>query len=128
LQGNIPLAWFDAVKDIRQQLDCLVYEGFISTTPRHWLKHLPRYLKAINLRLDKIERSVAADKQRQGEVQKHWDRVYAQIGDEPYQPLSPQWETYRWMVEELRVSLFAQELGTSLSVSAKKLDQQAALL
>lgn len=123
LQGNIPLAWFDAVKDIRQQLDCLVYEGFISTTPRHWLKHLPRYLKAINLRLDKLERSVAADKQRQGEVQKHWDRVYAQIGDEPYQTLDPQWETYRWMVEELRVSLFAQELGTSLPVSGKKLEK-----
>ncbi|MGM0680163.1 MAG: ATP-dependent RNA helicase HrpA [Pseudomonadota bacterium] len=128
LQGNIPLAWFDAVRDIRQQLDCLVYEGFISTTPRQWLKHLPRYLKAINLRLDKLERSPAADKQRQGEIQKHWNRVYAQIGDAPQQTLSPQWETYRWMVEELRVSLFAQELGTSVSVSPGKLDQQAARL
>ncbi|MFP4611592.1 MAG: DUF3418 domain-containing protein, partial [Thiohalophilus sp.] len=128
LQGNLPLAWFDAVKDIRQQLDCLVFEGFISSTPRHWLKQLPRYLQAINRRLDKLERGPAADKQRQGEVQKHWNKVYAQIGDAPQQALDAEWETYRWMVEEMRVSLFAQELGTSLSVSPKKLDQQAARL
>ncbi|MDZ7803634.1 ATP-dependent RNA helicase HrpA [Thiohalophilus sp.] len=129
LQGNIPLAWFDAIQDIRQQLECLVYEGFISHTPRHWLKQLPRYLKAINLRLDKLERgALAADKQRQGEVQKHWNRVYDQIGEAPQQKLGPEWEIYRWMVEEMRVSLFAQELGTSLPVSVKKLDQQARLL
>jgi ATP-dependent helicase HrpA len=114
LQGNIPLSWFDAVKDIKQQLECLVYEGFISATPRQWLKHLPRYLKAINLRLDKMERSLAADKQRQAEGQKHWNQIYQHIADEPQQQLSPEWELYRWMMEEMRVSLFAQELKTSM--------------
>ena len=128
LQGNLPLAWFDAVKDIRQQLGCLVYAGFISATPRRWLKHLPRYLEAINLRLEKLERALDADKKRQAEVHKHWNRVYHQIGDAPQQVLSPEWELYRWMVEEMRVSLFAQELKTSIPVSVKKLDQQAALL
>ncbi len=128
LQGKIPLTWFDAVKDIRQQLGCLVYAGFFSATPRPWLQHLPRYLQAINLRLNKIERSLAADKQRQAEVQKHWNRVYQQLGDTPAQTLGPEWQTYRWMVEEMRVSLFAQELRTSLPVSSKKLEQQAARL
>ena len=128
LQGNIPLTWFDAVKDIRQQLGCLVYEGFISATPRQWLKHMPRYIKAINLRLEKMERSLDADKKRQAEGQKHWNRIYNQIGDEPQQPLSPEWELYRWMMEEMRVSLFAQELKTSMPVSIKKLDVQSGLI
>lgn len=128
LQGNIPLTWFNAVKDIRQQLGGLIYEGFISATPRHWLKHLPRYIQAINLRLDKLERSLAADKQRQAEMQKHWDRVYTQISDEPEQVLSLEWEQYRWMMEEMRVSLFAQELKAAIPISVKKLDKQSELL
>ncbi|WP_126454417.1 ATP-dependent RNA helicase HrpA [Sulfuriflexus mobilis] len=128
LQGNIPLTWFDAVKDIKQQLGCLVYAGFISATPRQWLKHLPRYIEAINLRLDKLERSLDADKKRQAEGQKHWNRIYNQISDDPQQRLSPEWELYRWMMEEMRVSLFAQELKTSMPVSIKKLDAQSELL
>ena len=128
LQGNIPLTWFAAIKDIKQQLSCLIYEGFISATPRHWLKHLPRYLKAINLRLDKLERSPATDKARQLECQYHWDRVYNHISEQPAQQLRPQWQQYRWMVEEMRVSAFAQELRTSLAVSIKKLDAQSKLL
>ena len=128
LQGNIPLSWFDAIKDIRQQLACLVYEGFISTTPRQWLKHLPRYIEAMNLRLEKLERSPADDKKRQAEMQMHWDRIYNQISEQPQQRLSPEWELYRWMIEEMRVSLFAQTLKTSISVSVKKLDKQSELL
>jgi ATP-dependent helicase HrpA len=128
LQGNIPLIWFDAVKDIKQQLGCLVYEGFISATPRQWLKHLPRYLEAINLRLDKLERSLDVDKKRQAEIQKYWDWVYNEISEDPSLPLYPEWELYRWMVEEMRVSLFAQELKTSIPVSIKKLDKQSELL
>ena len=128
LQGNIPLTWFNAVKDIRQQLGCLIYEGFISATPRHWLKHLPRYIRAINLRLDKIERSLVSDKRRQAEMQKHWDRVYTQISSKPEQTLSQEWQQYRWMVEEMRVSLFAQELKASIPISIKKLEVQSKLL
>ena len=124
LQGNIPLAWFDAVKDIKQQMACLVYSGFISATPRQWLRHIPRYFEAINLRLDKMERSLATDKQRQVEIQPHWNKVYQHINDKPDKPLTPEWETYRWMVEEMRVSLFAQELKTSIPISIKKLDKQ----
>ncbi|MCK4742256.1 MAG: ATP-dependent RNA helicase HrpA [Sulfuriflexus sp.] len=128
MQGNMPLTWFAAVKDIKQQLGCLVYEGFISATPRQWLKHMPRYIKAVNLRLDKLERALDADKKRQAEGQKHWNRIYQHIGDEPEQMLSSEWQTYRWMMEEMRVSLFAQELKTSIPVSIKKLDTQSSLL
>jgi ATP-dependent helicase HrpA len=128
LQGNIPLAWFDAIKDIRQQLACLVYPGFISAIPRQWLRQLPRYLKAIALRLEKLQRAPAVDKQRQRELQAHWDRVFQKISENPGQALDSTWETYRWMVEEMRVSLFAQELKTFIPVSIKKLDEQYRLL
>ena len=128
LQGNMPLAWFDASKDIRQQLACLVYPGFISATSQRWLAQLPRYLKAINVRLEKLQRAPAVDKQRQRELQAHWNHVFQKIGDEPGMALGMEWETYRWMVEEMRVSLFAQELKTSMPVSIKKLDEQYRLL
>ena len=128
LQGNIPLTWFDAVKDIRQQLSCLIYEGFISATPRQWIKHLPRYIQAINIRLDKMERMPGADKQRQQDIQKYWNMIYDRISEEPDQWLEPEWETCRWMVEEMRVSLFAQELKTAMPVSIKKLDAQCKML
>jgi len=128
LQGNIPLTWFSAVKDIKQQLECLVYEGFISATPRHWLRHLSRYIEAINLRLEKLQRSLDADKKRQSEMQKHWDKIYKQISDKSQSSLSSEWEMYRWMIEEMRVSLFAQELKTSVPVSIKKLDKQSTQL
>ena len=75
-----------------------------------------------------MERSLDADKKRQAEGQKHWNRIYNQISDEPQQQLSPEWELYRWMMEEMRVSLFAQELKTSMPVSIKKLDRQSELL
>ena len=128
LQGNIPLAWFHTVKDIREQLECLIYEGFISSTPRHWLTHLPRYLQAINMRLDKLERSVTTDKQRQAELQKHWNKVYTKISNAPQQTLEQEWQLYRWMTEEMRVSLFAQELKASIPISVQKLDKQSRLL
>jgi len=123
LQGTMPLAWFDAVRDIRQQLSCLIFPGFISVTPRQWLQQMPRFLKAVSVRLEKLQRTPAVDKQRQRELQPHWDRVHHKIGVQPGVTLDPLWERYRWSVEEMRVSLFAQELKTSIPVSIKKLGE-----
>ena len=80
------------------------------------------------MRLEKLQRAPAVDKQRQRELQPHWDRVYQKMGEQPGAALDAQWELYRWMVEEMRVSLFAQELKTSIPVSLKKLDEQYRLL
>lgn len=122
LSGNLPLAWLHSIGAIREQLTHLVYHGFITQTPPEWLVHLPRYLKAIRLRLAKLQENPGRDKQRQAEIDPLWEacrqRPEAQHqGGENNSAL----ETYRWMLEEYRVSLFAQELGTAQPVSAKRL-------
>lgn len=123
IKKNTTLAWFEALSDINRQLNCLVHKGFVSETTKSWLKHIPRYLKAINMRLDKLERSPAVDKQRQSEIQGHWDRMNKKLTTNSGS-LDDAWLTYRWMIEEMRVSLFAQELKTAIPVSKKKLDRQ----
>lgn len=125
LSGNLPLAWLNSISDMREQLAHLVYHGFISQTPPPWLVHLPRYLKAMGLRLSKLRENPGRDKQRQAEIAPLWltcrQKLEAQYQrGEPH----PALETYRWMLEEYRVSLFAQELGTAHPVSPKRLAAQ----
>ncbi|HYH42002.1 MAG TPA: ATP-dependent RNA helicase HrpA [Burkholderiales bacterium] len=110
--------------DIRAQLARLVYKGFVSATPWDKLAQLPRYLKAMQLRLEKYGASAERD-------QKHTDSI-AQITkrlDERIDKFrkagtsDPRLEEFRWHLEELRVSLFAQELKTPYPVSYKRLDK-----
>jgi ATP-dependent helicase HrpA len=94
--------------------------GFIVTTSAAQLAHYPRYLKAIELRLDKVRNDAARDAARMDEIaslQLPWQRaVAARKGVE-----DPHLVEFRWMLEELRVSLFAQELKTPMPVSVKRL-------
>jgi ATP-dependent helicase HrpA len=112
----------EATADALQQLQRLVPKRFLSTTPWTRLQHLPRYLKAIVLRLDKLRADPARDSARLAELrpqeQRYWRLVAERKGavDEPM-------EDYRWLLEELRVSFFAQELRTPQPVSAKRLDK-----
>lgn len=117
--GAGPHVGTTALADIDGQLRHLCYPGFLSATPHRWLVHLPRYLKAIRLRLDKLGREPTRDQRRQEEVAPLWEaylrrRAQTQWEDERLQD-------YRWLLEELRVSLFAQELGTLRPVSVKRL-------
>jgi len=86
------------------------------------LQHYPRYLKAITLRLDKWRADPARDAQRLAELrpleQRHTRRVAEQKG-----VADARLDEYRWLLEELRVSFFAQELRTPQPVSAKRLDK-----
>jgi ATP-dependent helicase HrpA len=113
----------EAIKDISEQLGCLVYEDFIIETPRRWIEHLPRYLKAIEIRLDKLQNSPNKDHKVRSEVSEFWDRykTYCQ-GQEDGTENDERWIEYRWMVEEFRVSQFAQTLKTSMPISGKRLD------
>ena len=120
LSGNIPLAAMHAVKDIREQLGYLVYQGFVHHTPDETLQRLPIYFRAIGSRLDKLKTDPAKDRQRQMEVQPHWQRYLYNI----QRADQPAMQHYRWMIEEFRVSVFAQEIGTAYPVSAKRLDKQ----
>jgi len=124
LAGDLPLSWTEAVADIQEQLGRLVYPGFISATPEPWRTHLSRYLKAIELRLDKLRYAPDKDRQRMSVLApllQNYKTAVAEL-ERQQKPLSVELQQFRWLLEELRVSLFAQELKTAQPVSAKRLD------
>jgi ATP-dependent helicase HrpA len=124
-KGKIDLAQAVALNDIKQQLGNLVYPGFVRETPGLWLKELPRFLKAIELRLEKLPAQVQKDRVWSGELSGYWAQ-YATRLDKHRQEgkRDPQLELYRWWLEEYRVSLFGQQLGTKVPVSDKRLGKQ----
>jgi len=126
LKGNLSPAWLHAVPDIREQLVHLIYPRFIRQTPEEWLREYPRYLKAVNLRLEKLGSGGAArDRAATLEIKPLWD-AYLERREKHRQQgiVDAELEQYRWMLEELRVSLFAQTLGTKMPVSVKRLHRQ----
>ena len=92
-------------------------------TPSEWLAHLPRYLSAAQARLRKLdEGKVDRDQTLSAQLASRLDPYRRFAADA--KPGNDELTTYRWMREEWRVSLFAQELGTSIPVSDKRLDKQ----
>jgi ATP-dependent helicase HrpA len=112
----------EAVADAAQQLQRLVPKRFLAATPWPRLQHLPRYLKAIVLRLDKLRADPARDAARLAELkpqeQRYWRLVAERKG-----VLDERLEDFRWLLEELRVSFVAQELRTPQPVSTRRLDK-----
>ena len=112
----------DAVADATQQLQRLCGKRFLAETPWPQLQHLPRYLKAITLRLDKLRADPARDAQKMAEhkplEQRYWRLVAERKGQ-----LDVRMQEFRWLLEELRVSFFAQELRTPQPVSVKRLEK-----
>ena len=124
-KGKIDLAQAMALNDIKLQLGNLVYPGFVRETPAQWLKELPRYLKAIEQRLDKIGSQVQRDRVWSGELAGYWQQYQARLGKHSQEgKRDTHLLLYRWLLEEYRVSLFAQQLGTKLPVSDKRLSKQ----
>ena len=119
---NPPLHWLDSLKDMQQQLQQLMPPGFLLNTPREWLEHFPRFLKAMSKRIDKINENPARERLQRLEIialVDAWSQRHRQLQQKHLR--SAQLDHYRWLIEEYRVSLFAQELKTSLPVSAKRL-------
>ncbi|MEE1620876.1 ATP-dependent RNA helicase HrpA [Zafaria sp. J156] len=115
-------ALINAFMDVRTQLQQLVFPGFVARTGYAQLAHLPRYLAAIERRLDKLEASGAGrDTPAMLTVQGLEDDYDAALDALPDGVRTPAaLAAVKWMIEELRVSLFAQELGTAHSVSEKR--------
>jgi ATP-dependent helicase HrpA len=114
--------WQASVEDMRQQLDGLVFRGFLHAVPAGRLEHYPRYLKAIALRLDKLPGAAVRDRQRMSEMAElnaRWSQRQAQA--EAQGQADPRLEEIRWLLEELRISLFAQEIKTAQPVSVKRI-------
>ncbi|TBV14568.1 ATP-dependent RNA helicase HrpA [Stutzerimonas kirkiae] len=124
-KGRIDLAQAVALNDIKQQLANLVYPGFVRDTPAEWLKEFPRYLKAIEQRLDKVGSQVQRDRVWAGELTACWQQYQARLEKHAKEGRrDAELYQYRWMLEEYRVSLFAQQLGTKMPVSEKRLGKQ----
>jgi ATP-dependent helicase HrpA len=118
-----------ALNDIKQQLSHLVYPGFVRETPHQWLKELPRYLKAIEQRFEKLGSQVQKDRVWSGELSNLWAQYQARASKHAQEgKRDPQLELYRWWLEEYRVSLFAQQLGTKVPISDKRLGKQWGLV
>jgi ATP-dependent helicase HrpA len=117
----------DATADAQQQINRLIPKKFLQATPWDRLQHLARYLKAITLRLDKYRADPARDAARLAELrpqeQRYWRLVAERKGVQ-----DERMQEFRWLLEELRVSFFAQELRTPQPVSVKRLDKAWAQL
>ncbi|MDH4059338.1 MAG: DUF3418 domain-containing protein, partial [Aquincola sp.] len=112
----------DVVEDVSAQLARLVHKRFVLETPWIALGHLPRYLRAVQMRLDKQRVEPLRDAQRLAELkplEQRWMRRVAERRGAPDARL----DEFRWVLEELRVSLFAQELRTPQPVSVKRLER-----
>ncbi|MDD3449673.1 MAG: DUF3418 domain-containing protein, partial [Gammaproteobacteria bacterium] len=108
--------------DLREQLGFLVYRGFAAVTPAESLRHLPRYLAAMERRLEKRALNPARDDQSMAEIRPLWEAWRRRAEAVAAEGLrDPELSAFRWALEELRVSLFAQELKTAQPVSLKRL-------
>ena len=118
--------WQYAIDDVRDQLSRLAAPKCLATTPWTWLRHCPRYFRAIRVRLDALAGGgVAKDRERFAAFLPRWQEYLDWIHKcGPQCEADPELVLYRWMLEEYRVSLFAQKFGASLSVSPKRLEQQ----
>jgi len=111
--------------DVVGQLQKLIHAKFVAQTPYEYLVHLPRYLKAIVMRIDKLRGNPARDQQCQSEWQSllnPWQKLIQ--SQKAYGgSLDPRLEDFRWQLEELRVALYAQELKTPTPMSTKRLQK-----
>ena len=124
LKGNLPLSWIEAAADIRDQLNRLIYKGFLLETPKEALRQYPRYLKGMERRIERLSQHPDADRMRRIEIQPLQERYDILLRQNPELARNEQVQAFRWQLEELRVSLFAQGLGTSGPVSANRLEKQ----
>jgi len=112
--------------DVSYQMDKMQSDGFLQNTPWRWLKHFPRFYQAISTRIEKVG-TVPVDREKEaiemvGSFWKQFEetsKLHIQQGIH-----DPELVEFRWMIEEYRVSLFAQKLGTSQSISPQRLEKQ----
>ena len=123
LNQSHPLTVLQTIDDIKTQLNYLIYQGFINDISLITLNRFPIYCQAILARLTKLKQQPQKDQQWRQQVHPYWQQYLAH--KDSWQ--DPAWEQYRWMIEEFRISLFAQELKTHQPISAKRLDKQLGL-
>jgi ATP-dependent helicase HrpA len=122
--NGLPPTMSRVKREVEEQYTRLLPKRFFSTTPWERLQHIPRYLKALRMRLEKYPGSVERDTRSAQAVQELWQRWETRvIAERKAEGASAALEEFRWLIEELRVSLFAQELKTPFPVSVKRLEK-----
>ncbi len=125
LKQTTSSALINTVEDVKEQLNKLIYPGFIIATPDTFLADLPRFLQGIGWRLSKAEQNVEQDFLNSQVVQETWDLlIQAQnsfVLETFEQQTANKLVEARWLLEELRISLFAQQLGTRVKVSPQRI-------
>ncbi|TPH26825.1 ATP-dependent RNA helicase HrpA [Haemophilus haemolyticus] len=122
LKGKMDFTMAFALSDIKSQLSGLVYQGFVQKSGYDRLPDLLRYLQAVDKRIDKLAQDVNRDRAamlRVEQVQQAYQQLLAKLPKS--KPISDEVAEIRYMIEELRVSLFAQQLGTKYQVSDKRI-------
>ncbi len=111
--------------DIQSQMDFLMPLGFIKNVPYKWLEKYPKYLSAIIYRIEKLDSSLKKDQQNLNKLLPYWSKY---IEMDALQKKTENFDKnvfdYRWMIEEFRISLFAQEMKTNIKISPERLDKQ----
>jgi ATP-dependent helicase HrpA len=129
LEGSIPLSWIEPAGDIKDQIAALIHIGFITDTGLERLARLPVYFQAMNKRLDGIDQSPDKDRRRRAELLPVWESFKNLAEDrEDDQKYRQAYCALRWAFEELRISLFSQELGTLEKVSVSRLENRVGKL
>ncbi len=112
----------DTRQDIARQVDHLMAAGALADTPREWLQQYPRYCKALQQRVERLSGQYAKDQKYMQTLADLEEPLWQRLAQKPGLLLQcPEAMRYRWSLEEFRVSLFAQSLGTRLPVSEKRL-------
>lgn len=123
LRGRLDFALAYANADIKAQLDSLLFKGFVTGHGAAKLDDLKRYLSALQKRLEKLPADPQRDRLQMLEYQKAFDAYQQLLGKFSGKPLPTEVVAIRWMLEELKVSLFAQQLGTPYPISSKRIVQ-----
>ena len=113
-------------EDVLAQLQGLVFEDFLQDIPFHWLQHVPRFLQAMNMRLQKLSSAPASDEDKLRQIVPLLNE-YQHLKNQPNAgSFRPELTQLKWMIEEFRVSLFAQTLKTSIPISVKRIEKYIA--
>jgi ATP-dependent helicase HrpA len=123
LGGEFPPMWSDSVRDMQDQVAHLVLRGFVAGTPFEWLRHVPRYLRGIGARFSRLANAgLTRDIHGMEEVRPLWNRYKRKAMQRDESGLRKRGlDQIRWMIEELRISVFAQELKAAVPVSAPRI-------
>lgn len=125
MQAKMPATVNRLKKDIELQINHMVYKNCFTQTPWEYLQHMPRYLKALNLRIQKQPTNPDRDGKNAASVWLIWQKWQDKMNNlqQSHIDIPPALYDFRWLIEELRVSLFAQELKTPMPISTKRLDK-----